>query len=151
MVDLAPAAAAAVAGLAVAEPEPESELVPELCLARGSARKIGVRVSRLAPALALYSPALVPEAQPQLRSEQENQSAVAAAIAAAAGPAAGPAAGLTQIPVHASASPSLTLNIWSPAGFPSTRDLLPVMVFIHGGAFREGSSASPLCVYIYPC
>lgn len=38
----------------------------------------------------------------------------------------------------------LTLNIWSPAGFPSTRDLLPVMVFIHGGAFREGSSASPL-------
>lgn len=35
----------------------------------------------------------------------------------------------------------LTLNIWSAS---SSRDRLPVLVFIHGGAFREGGASSPL-------
>jgi para-nitrobenzyl esterase len=33
----------------------------------------------------------------------------------------------------------LVLNIWSPAG----ADSLPVMVFLHGGGFREGSGGAP--------
>jgi para-nitrobenzyl esterase len=36
----------------------------------------------------------------------------------------------------------LTLNVWSPAASPNAR--LPVMVWIYGGSFRNGSSALPL-------
>jgi para-nitrobenzyl esterase len=36
----------------------------------------------------------------------------------------------------------LTLNVWSPAASPNAK--LPVMVWIYGGSFRNGSSAYPL-------
>jgi para-nitrobenzyl esterase len=36
----------------------------------------------------------------------------------------------------------LTLNVWSPASSPSAR--LPVMVWIHGGSFSNGTGAAPV-------
>ena len=36
----------------------------------------------------------------------------------------------------------LTLNVWSPGRRPGTR--LPVMVWLHGGAFENGSAAMPI-------
>ncbi len=36
----------------------------------------------------------------------------------------------------------LTLNVWTPAASPADR--LPVMVWIHGGAFTQGSARAPL-------
>lgn len=36
----------------------------------------------------------------------------------------------------------LTLNIWAPRGKPKAK-LLPVMIWIHGGGFTSGGSASP--------
>ena len=37
----------------------------------------------------------------------------------------------------------LTLNVWTPAT-PGSGDKLPVYVFIHGGAFSQGSGAEPM-------
>ena len=36
----------------------------------------------------------------------------------------------------------LTLNIWTPA--ESNSDLMPVMVFVHGGGFARGSGVEPI-------
>ena len=38
----------------------------------------------------------------------------------------------------------LYLNVWTPAKTPA--DALPVMVWIHGGAFQQGSAANPVFV-----
>jgi para-nitrobenzyl esterase len=46
-------------------------------------------------------------------------------------------------PVQPQAEDCLFLNVWTPRGTTAT-SALPVMVFIHGGAFVEGSGSSPL-------
>lgn len=45
-------------------------------------------------------------------------------------------------PFHQSDTQCLTLNISAPSS-DGSRSLLPVMVFIHGGAFTAGSSSFP--------
>ncbi|EKG11389.1 Carboxylesterase type B [Macrophomina phaseolina MS6] len=37
----------------------------------------------------------------------------------------------------------LTLNIWAPRALNASSELLPVMIWIHGGGFTGGGSASP--------
>ena len=48
----------------------------------------------------------------------------------------------SKLPEHTESEDCLTLNVWAPKR-KRTR-LLPVMVFVHGGAFKQGSSSSPL-------
>jgi para-nitrobenzyl esterase len=50
-------------------------------------------------------------------------------------------AAMLGAPVENMSEDCLYLNIWAPAG---PRKGLPVMVWIHGGAFRAGSGSSPL-------
>lgn len=47
--------------------------------------------------------------------------------------------------LHRQSEDCLTLNVWRPAGHDSACDeALPVMVYIHGGAYFSGGSADPL-------
>lgn len=46
--------------------------------------------------------------------------------------------------VQAMSEDCLTLNVWSPA--KTADEALPVMVWIHGGAFQQGSAANPVFV-----
>ena len=48
-----------------------------------------------------------------------------------------------QVEGIAQSEDCLSINVWRPAG-PALASPLPVLVFIHGGAFVEGSSADPL-------
>ena len=47
-----------------------------------------------------------------------------------------------DIPLADMSEDCLTLNVWSPSRRPGTR--LPVMVWLHGGAFENGSAAMPI-------
>ncbi|HWA92321.1 MAG TPA: carboxylesterase family protein [Rhizomicrobium sp.] len=49
----------------------------------------------------------------------------------------------TVSPAPASGEDCLYLNVWAPANAINTQKKLPVMVFIHGGAFEEGGSSIP--------
>ena len=47
-----------------------------------------------------------------------------------------------DIPLADMSEDCLTLNVWSPGRRPGTR--LPVMVWLHGGAFENGSAGMPI-------
>ncbi|MFR9723480.1 carboxylesterase family protein [Streptomyces sp. MS19] len=63
------------------------------------------------------------------------------------GPVAPQSAELPGAPVWDPAGPAggaaLTLNVWAPAARPSGAAGLPVLVWLHGGAYAFGSSAQP--------
>lgn len=75
-----------------------------------------------------------------------------AASQAAPWPATGPAVARTAFgPVCPQPTPlanqdedCLSLNVWTPSNAINRQQSLPVMVFIHGGAFVEGAGSSPL-------
>jgi carboxylesterase type B len=50
----------------------------------------------------------------------------------------------TDKPVVIGAEDCLFLNVWAPQGAIGGKEKLPVMVFIHGGAFVSGSGSVPL-------
>lgn len=51
--------------------------------------------------------------------------------------------GFLLTPGQTQSEDCLTLNVWAPRGLNASSELLPVMIWIHGGGFTGGGSASP--------
>jgi para-nitrobenzyl esterase len=112
----------------------------------GGAKVCGMTDTATVGGTSYTSPAYVgiPYAKPPVGARRWQATADSTLSGTFQATAFGPVCPQAQAPNLTNQSEScLFLNVWTPSGATSTSKL-PVMVFIHGGAFVEGAGSSPL-------